>query len=164
MTRLSAAVRPIRFGGGSAVRALAWTLQLTAAAGLIIDAWVHGDLASHYDVVRASISEGDLFRLEAVIALLVAVLVLFWSQWFIGVLAFLVAASAVGALLLSTYTDPGPLGPLPDMYEPTWFAEKQLALIAEIVAAVASLGYAAVMIRARSRLPKSGVTRGGVED
>ncbi len=114
-------------------------LRTIVAAGLITDAWVHFDLAPTYDVVKAQISEGTLFRLEAVVAGVAALLVLAVQRRITLVIGFVVAASAIAALLLSTYAHPGQIGPLPDMYEPTWFGEKRLALVAETVAAVAAL-------------------------
>jgi methionine synthase II (cobalamin-independent) len=45
-------------------------LTVIVAAGLAIDAYVHLDLASTYDVVKTStLSQGDLFRVEAVLAI-----------------------------------------------------------------------------------------------
>ena len=119
--------------------ALRIAVRIVVAVGLIADAWIHFDLASHYDVVRAQISEGTLFRLESLVAAITALLVIAIHRRITLVLAFLVAGSAVAALLLSTYSDPGQIGPLPDMYEPTWFTEKSLALVAELVAAGAAL-------------------------
>jgi hypothetical protein len=124
---------------GRSIVAIRVVLRMIVAAGLITDAWVHFDLAPTYDVVRAQLSEGTLFRLEAVVAAVAALLVLAVPHRITLIIGFVVAASAVAALLLSTYADPGQIGPLPDMYEPTWFNEKRLALVAEPVAAVAAL-------------------------
>jgi hypothetical protein len=104
-----------------------------------MDAWIHFDLASNYDVVKANISQGTLFRLESVVAGVAALLVIGLHRRVVLMLAFAIAASAVAVLLLNTYTDPGQLGPLPDMYEPTWFAEKSLAVFSEGVAALAAI-------------------------
>lgn len=114
-------------------------VRILIAAGLATDAWIHFDLARHYDVVAAQISEGTLFRLESLASALTALLVVAFYRRITLALAFLVAASAIAAMLLSTYTDPGQIGPFPDMYEPTWFPEKTLALAAESVAAAAAL-------------------------
>ena len=96
-------------------------LGVATAAALAIDAYVHASDAGFYDAVRTSvISQGTLFRLEAAVAALVALaLVIRPSRiWFAA--AFIVAASALGAVLLYTYVDVGTLGPIPNMYEPTW--------------------------------------------
>lgn len=114
-------------------------VRILIAAGLATDAWIHFDLARHYDVVKAQISEGTLFRLKSLVSAVSALLVVAFYRRITLALAFLVAASAIAAMLLSMYTDPGQIGPFPDMYEPTWFPEKTLALVAESAAGVAAL-------------------------
>jgi hypothetical protein len=115
---------------------LSWVLRLTTVAGLAVDAWVHVDLAARYDPNRApgELSQGDLFRAEAVVSIGAAVLLLLTPRLLAWLVAWLVAASALGGLLLYRYHDPGAIGPLPDMYEPLWFPEKTLAGVAEAVA------------------------------
>jgi hypothetical protein len=115
-------------------------LRLIAAAGLAVDAYVHADLASAYDGIQATISQGTLFRIEAGAASLAALLVLATGRRATFALAALVAASALGAIMLYRYVDVGALGPLPNMYEPVWFAEKITAAIAEAVALIAAIG------------------------
>jgi hypothetical protein len=135
-----------------------WVLKLLAAAGLGIDAYVHWHLAGLYDGNRqGGLSQGDLFRAEAVASAVLAVLVLFVAVRRASVIgmviagaAFVVAASALGAVLLSAYRDIGPIGPLPDMYEPFWFPQKTLTAVAEGVAAAAS-GALLVMLWRRWR-------------
>jgi plastocyanin len=113
--------------------------RLLVAAGLAVDAYVHADLAPAYDGIRASISQGDLFRIEAGLAAAAALIVLVVGRRTGFGLAFAVAASALGPLLLYRYVDVGRLGPLPNMYEPSWFAEKTIAAVAEAAAAAAAL-------------------------
>ncbi|MFF2147025.1 hypothetical protein [Kitasatospora sp. NPDC058190] len=120
-------------------------LRWLAAAGLAVDAYIHAHLADQYDAVSASVSQGDLFRLEAALAALAALLVLVWPRRSAVTLAFVVAAGGLAALLLYRYVDVGTLGPLPNMYEPVWFSDKQTAAIAEGVAALA----AALLLRSR---------------
>ncbi len=57
--------------------------------------------------------------------------------------AFIVAASAVGAVLVYRYVAVGTIGPLPNMYEPTWEVPgKPLSAYAEGGAALLSaLGF-----------------------
>lgn len=52
-------------------------------------------------------------------------------------LAFLVAASAFGVLLLYRYIDVGTLGPLPNMYGPFWYPLQTATATAAAEAAVA---------------------------
>lgn len=135
--------------------AASWALRVITAAALAVDAYVHVDLAARYDPNRGSgaLSQGELFRVEATLSALVALLLLLSGRTVVWLAAWLVAVSAVGAMLWYGYHDPGPLGPLPDMYEPLWFREKTLAGVAEGIAVVtASLGILENLWRsARSR-------------
>jgi hypothetical protein len=119
-----------------------WVLRVGTAAALGIDAVVHWDNASAYDAVAATVSQGALFRVEAVLAVVVGVLVLVWPRPASWVAALVVAASALGAVLLYRYVDVGTLGPLPDMYENTWQVPgKPLSAAAEAIAVLlATLG------------------------
>ena len=108
------------------------------AAGLGYDAYVHFDLAANFAANRALISQGMLFRVEAVAAVLAALLVLLIRHRAAASFAVLIAGSALGAVLLYRYVDLGALGPLPDMYEPSWYPEKVYSAIAEAAAVLAA--------------------------
>jgi len=136
---------------GRATLAGLLVLRLLAAAGLAIDAYVHADLAPAYDGIRVTISQGDLFRVEAGAAAGAALLVLVVGRRAGFGLALAVAAGGLGALLLYRYVDVGPLGPVPNMYEPSWFPEKNAAALAE--AAVVVLAAAGLLWTARRREP-----------
>lgn len=115
-------------------------LRLLVAAGLAADAVVHWRFAPEMAFVQGGAVDGDLlFRLQAAAAGVVAAVILVAAARWAYALAFLVAASAVGALLLYYYVDVGALGPLPDMHEPVWYAEKTVSLVGEGVAALAAL-------------------------
>lgn len=122
--------------------------RLIAAAGLIYDAYAHLDLAAGFDGNVAVVSQGLLFRVEAVLASLAALLVLISRRWIVSILAVLVAASALGAVLLYRYVNVGILGPLPDMYEPIWYPEKTLSAIAEALALIAA---STLLFRSKAR-------------
>jgi hypothetical protein len=129
---------------------VSWTLRVGTAAALGIDAVVHWQNAPAYDGVTATVSQGGLFRAEAVVAVAVGLLVLIRPRPSSWLAALLVAASALGAVLLYRYVDVGVLGPLPDMYENTWQVPgKLLSAYAEAAAVVlAALGLmAAVLVR-----------------
>ena len=109
-------------------------LRMVTAGALVVDAVVHLQLATRYDVNTAgALSQGDLFRLEAVVALLAAVLVVATGRWAAWLLALVVAGSAFGAVMLYGFVDVGSLGPLPDMYEPVWYGQKLVVAVAEAV-------------------------------
>jgi hypothetical protein len=112
------------------------------AAALGVDAVVHWQNAPAYDAVGTTITQGTLFRAETVVAVAAGLLVLLRPTAGSWVAALLVAASALGAVLLYRYADLGSLGPLPDMYESTWQVPgKLLSAYAEATAVVlAGLG------------------------
>jgi hypothetical protein len=112
--------------------------RVVAAAGLGYDAYAHFDLATNFDANRALISQGMLFRLEAAFAILVALLVLLIQHRAAAIFVLLIAGSALGAVLVYRYVDVGALGPLPDMYEPSWYLEKTYSAIAETAAVFAA--------------------------
>ncbi|WP_328540296.1 hypothetical protein [Streptomyces sp. NBC_00344] len=105
--------------------------RILAAAGLGVDAWVHARLADQYDAVAASISQGTLFRIEAAFACLAALLVLIWRRLPADAFAWLVAAGGLALLLVYRYVDVGKLGPVPNMYEPVWFNDKTITVVAQ---------------------------------
>ena len=127
-------------------------LTLIVAAGLAIDAYVHLDLASTYDVVKTStLSQGDLFRVEAALAIVAGVALLVRPRRYTAWFAFLVSAGGVAAVLVYRWVDVGKVGPLPNMYEPYWYGEKTLSLVAEAIAAVAAAVLLVLMyMRARA--------------
>ena len=125
-------------------RDLSWWLRagliLVVVAGLAIDAFVHLDLASSYDIVKSSVlSQGDLFRAEAALAIVAALALVVRPRRWTAVIAFLVSAGGLAAVLLYQYVDVGAIGPLPNMYDPVSFPEKTLSVWAEGIAAVAAL-------------------------
>lgn len=133
-------------------------LRVLVAAGLAADAIVHWRYAPDMAFVQGgSIGGDDLFRIQAVAAALLAVLVLAWARRWTYALAFLVAASALGAVVLYYYVDVGALGPIPSMHEPVWYEEKTISAVGEGVAALAALiGFFVVRTPARrERTPRS---------
>jgi hypothetical protein len=132
--------------------ALTWTLRLIAVAGLVVDAYVHADLAARYDLNKGSswISQGDLFRVEAVVAVIAAIALLFSTRTVVWLFAAVVASSALFALVLYLHYDAA-IGPLPNMYEPVLYPEKTLAAVAEgIAAAAAAAGFIQRIVRRRT--------------
>lgn len=129
-------VQPVRVQ--SRQRLALGVLQLATAAGLVIDAVVHLRDAEGYDLVQGTlIGEGNLFRGQAVVALVLAAAILLRPRPVVWAIAALVAASAAGAVLLYTYVDLGAVAGLPDMYEPTWLPPgKLVSAVAEASTAI----------------------------
>jgi H+/Cl- antiporter ClcA len=83
--------------------------------------------------------QADIFRIESVVALLVALALLVRPRRETALAVFVVAASAVVAVVLYRYVDVGKIGPIPNMYDPYWEPTgKWLSAVAEVVAALAS--------------------------
>jgi hypothetical protein len=146
----AAGPRPRRPGAGSPVAW--WVLRVGTAAALGVDAVVHWQNAPAYDAVGATLTQGALFRAEAVAAVAVGLLVLVWPRPGGWLAALGVAVSALGAVVLYRYVDVGALGPLPDMYENTWQVPgKLLSAWAEAAAVLlAGLGLMAAVLARRS--------------
>jgi hypothetical protein len=122
-----------RTGVAVVLRALA----ATTAVLLAVDAYVHFHDAGLYDTVATTtLSQGNLFRAQAAAAA-VAIALLIRPHPAVWATAAFVAAGAATAVLLYTYLDVGALGPLPNMYEPTWaLPGKRASAAAETAAAV----------------------------
>jgi hypothetical protein len=130
-------------------------------AGLAVDAYVHLKLAHFYDPVKATFSQGELFRLEAVLAIVAAVLLLVRPNRITAGIAALVAGGGVVALLLYYFVDVGKIGPFPNMYEPTFYTDKVVTLVAQCVATVTAL---ALLYLDWRRVPSTGSRRAPAQD
>lgn len=113
--------------------------RLAVAVGLAVDAVIHLQLAPSYQLAApGGIGQGNLFRIEAVAALVAAVVVLVRPSRSAYGAAFLIAAGGLGAVLLYRYVNVPALGPIPRMYEPVWFFKKSLSAVSQVVAASAA--------------------------
>jgi hypothetical protein len=145
--------RPPPWVSGSGVGALQRALGVATAVLLAIDAYVHFHDAGFYDPVATStLSQGNLFRAQAAAAVVVGIALLLRPHPVVWAVAVLVAASAVGAVLLYTYVDVGTLGPLPDMYERTWAVPgKRASAVAEGLGTLLAITGFALAVRTRPR-------------
>jgi len=118
-------------------------LRLLVAAGLAADAVIHWrfapEMAPGPNAPSGTIPGDTLFYGQAIAAAVAGVLVLVWARRWTYAIAFVVAASAAGAVLLYYSVDFGQLGPIPRMYDPSWYAEKTISLTGEVIAAIAAL-------------------------
>ena len=140
-----------------------WGLRLLIAASLGVDAVVHLRLAPGYQMGQpGGIGQGNLFRIEATVAILSALLVLLTSSRLTFVSAALVGFGGLALVLLYRYVDVPAIGPIPSMYEPVWFFSKSLTAVAKGVAgllAVACAVRAPGRRTARSRVADESVCR-----
>lgn len=148
----TAAVAPVRRRSDS--HALGWLLRLLTATGLGIDAYIHWHLAPDFDTLAGPghpvITGGQLFRVEAALAAMAMLLVILLSARAVAAVAFLVAAGGVAAVLVYQYTDPGTIGPLPDMHDPVWSTAKTTSAVAEVIAAAAAMILLGLLTRNRA--------------
>ena len=143
-----------------------YALRLGAATALVIDAIVHIQDAHFYDAnAGALLTQGQLFRIQAVVAIAAAIAVLVWPRWLSWLFAALVSASAAAAVVAYTYIDIGPVAGLPNMYEPSWGPPgKLLSAYAEAAGALLALaGLAYTLARRRAATARS-ARRGGAPD
>jgi glucan phosphoethanolaminetransferase (alkaline phosphatase superfamily) len=146
---------------GAAGQQVAWrsaavlsrALAVVTAVLLGVDAYVHLHDAAQYDQFKSSVmSEGTLFRIQGVVAIVIAVAVLIWPRILTWILSLLVAGSAAVAVTLYTYVNVGPLGPLPNLYENTWNAPGKVgSAVAETAAALVAIAGLVLAVRARRR-------------
>ena len=120
-------------------------LRGVVAAGLAVSAYVHLDLASTYDGIGEQVTVGDLFRAQGVVAVLAAVAVLVLRRRVAIWLAVAVALASTAAVVSSVYVRVPAVGPLPELYEPVWYADKTVSALGTAIAAVVG----AVLLRRR---------------
>jgi hypothetical protein len=118
------------------------SLIVVVVIGLAIDAFVHFDLASNFKYNKTStLSEADLFRAEAVGAIVAALALVVRPRRWTAALAFVVAGGGAALVVLYRYVDVGAFGPIPNMYDPYWAPiGKTLSVWGEAVATFAALG------------------------
>jgi hypothetical protein len=122
------------------VGAVGWALRVVTAGALAVEAVIHLQLASNYQLAApGGIGQGNLFRIEAVLALLAALSVLLLGSRITYLAAFAVGAGGLVAVVLYRYVNVPAIGPLPSMYEPVWFFKKTVTAVAEAVAAITAL-------------------------
>lgn len=126
-------------------------LTVLAVLGLAYDAKAHLHLAHVYDAVGTTITQGALFRVEAVAAIVVAVALLVLDDRRVWLLAGLVGLAGVVAVVLYRYVQVPAIGPIPSMYEPTWYPEKTYSAYAEGLVAVAAVIREALRSRTGAR-------------
>ncbi len=129
------------------------TMTVIVAVCLLIDAFVHVHLAHDFAHVKTStMSQADLFYLEAVLAVVAAIALVVRPNRSTAAFAFLVAAGGFVAVVVYRYVDVGTIGPIPNMYDPYWAPfEKGLSAVVEAVGAIV----AAAIYPRLGRLPRS---------
>jgi hypothetical protein len=113
--------------------------RLVAVVALLVVAVVHLRLAPGYSLIGEQVTQGDLFRTQAVVAVLVALALLLRPRRPVWFAAAAVALASLVAVVLTTYVAVPALGPLPRIFEPIWYGEKVLAAVAAAAGLAAGL-------------------------
>lgn len=126
--------------------------RIWTALALLVNAFVHFQLAGPFDALAGTlVSQGTLFRIQGVVNILAAILIVVVHRWWAGLAAAAIAAGGLALLVVSVYVplDLGALG-FPVIYEPIWYQDKVIAVVAQAVALVGGLLVAA-LARYRAR-------------
>ncbi|WP_294568178.1 hypothetical protein [uncultured Arthrobacter sp.] len=128
-------------------------LRALVAVGLTVSAVIHFELAPGFQqAAPGGIGGGNLFRIQAVLAVLAALYVLIRGHLPAYLVAAALALSALAAVLLYRYVQVPAIGPIPSLYEPVWYAKKTLTAVAEGAAGLSALiGYALLRRRGGTR-------------
>jgi peptidoglycan/LPS O-acetylase OafA/YrhL len=122
--------------------------RLVAVSALVVVAAVHLRLAPGYALIGEQVTQGDLFRAQALACGLVAIALLLRPRRPVWFAAAAVALASLVAVVLTTYVAVPAVGPFPRVFEPVWYGEKVLAAVA------AAAGLAAALLGTlRSRAP-----------
>ena len=135
--------------------------RIWTALALLVNAYVHFLLAAPFDaLVGTLVSQGALFRIQGVVNILAAILILVVHRWWAGLVAAVIAAGGLVLLVVSVYVplDLSALG-FPVIYEPVWYQDKVVAVVAQGFALVGGL-FVAMASRSR-RLPRTSASKTG---
>lgn len=153
--------------GRGRTSSLLLAFRILIAAGLITSAVIHFQLAAGYQqAAPGGIGQGNLFRIQAAVAILSGLYVLVRGSRPAYLVAAAVALSAFAAVIIYRYVDLPAFGPIPAMYEPVWFTEKVVTAVVEGIAGALSVaGYLLLGRPARAGAPGrfNPVNRGGGE-
>ncbi|MHA7224324.1 hypothetical protein ACX80S_18770 [Arthrobacter sp. RHLT1-20] len=137
-----------------------WVLRVGVAAGLVVSAVVHVQLAPGYQqAAPGGLGQGTLFLIQAGAAALAAVFVLLKGSRAAFAAVAVVALSSLVAVILYRYVQVPAVGPLPSMYEPVWYAAKTITAVAE--AAAGGLAVAGYALLRKTRSGSGPAARGG---
>ena len=94
---------------------------------------------------------GDLFKVQAAVAGIVALALLVRPTPMVWLLAAAVGLASLLAVVVTVYVAVPAIGPLPRVFEPVWYPEKVLAAAAAAAALLA--GLVGLVLAGRQRRP-----------
>lgn len=118
------------------MKIFALAARILTALALLVNAYIHFVLAPPFDaLVGTLVSQGTLFRIQGVVNILVAVLILAVPRYWTGLVAAAVAAGGLVLLVTSVFValDLTAIG-FPVIYEPVWYQDKVIAVVAQGIA------------------------------
>ena len=126
-------------------------LRVLAVAGLGVSAYIHLHLAHLYAANGSTISQGDLFVVQGIVAMVVGVVLLFTGWHWVWTAAGLVGLVSLVAVLVSRYTSLGAVGPFPNMHDASWepSPDKLNSAVAEAAVVAVVVVWAALAARSR---------------
>ena len=122
-------------------------LRIVAALAAAYSAYIHYDLAQGPLAAAGQVTVAGLFVAQAAVISAAALWVVLRASRLAWLALGGIALASLVALVVTTYVLVPALGPLPAVYEPSWYADKVYAAVAVAVTALASL----VAIRQRLR-------------
>lgn len=123
------------------MKSLNLTARIITAVALVVNAYIHFRLATTFDAVTGTLlSLGDLFRIQGVAGVVVAILVVVLPRWWAALVAAGLAGAGIAMLVISVYAplDLSAIG-LPVISESAWYPDKLVALASQGIAMVAAL-------------------------
>lgn len=129
-----------RAAGRTRARGVEPVVRILVAVALAVDAYVHFTLAGAMQLAAPEgIGGAALFRIQGGAAAVAALLVLVAGSRLAYAVAVLVALSALGPVLLYSFVNVPAVGPIPSMYDPTWYPLKVLSVVAAAVGVLLGL-------------------------
>lgn len=126
-----------------------WIATGLLAVALLVNAVIHLRLAAPFDAVTGTfVSQGDLFRIQAGVNLLAIALVVIARRRWADALALVIAAGGAALIVVTALVplDLSTIG-LPVLFEPAYYPDKTMALVAQLVA----VGAATALLLLRRR-------------
>lgn len=139
------------------MRALRIALLLVTAIALVVNAIIHFRLAGPFDAITGTlVSQGTLFRIQAVVNLAVAAILLIARTRWAAALAGIVAAGGLALVVITTLVtlDLSTIG-LPFLFEPIWYTDKIISAVVQALALIAAGVLALGAQPARARRTRS---------
>lgn len=121
-------------------------MRVLVAVPLAVSAWLHYDLAAGPMAAGGKLTLAGLFIGQAIVAGLITLWVLVRGDRLSLLAAAVVAIASFGALILTTYLKVPSIGPLPGVYDPSWYSDKTIAALSAGLAGLAAL---AALLRVR---------------